>query len=154
MNTVELYLKTIFCCMACDGEIAEQEIEIVKKICSNEQFFKDIDVENKLNKWINEINNKGVSFLKGYLNELSSNNMNKEEELQIVDFAIKTIEADEKVEYSEIKLFKKIRALLSVSDEEILELHPDKEEFLLPDIGKIDDLILENILYSEISFSQ
>ena len=95
-----------------------------------------------------------MSFLKGYLNELSSNNMNKEEELQIVDFAIKTIEADEKVEYSEIKLFKKIRALLSVSDEEILELHPDKEEFLLPDIGKIDDLILENILYSEISFSQ
>lgn len=140
--------------MACDGEIAEQEIEIVKKICSNEQFFKDIDVENKLNKWIIEINNKGVSFLKGYLNELSSNNMNKEEELQIVDFAIKTIEADEKVEYSEIKLFKKIRALLSVSDEEILELYPDKEEFLLPDIGKIDDLILENILYSEISFSQ
>ena len=49
--------------------------------------------------------------MKGYLNELSSNNMNKEEELQIVDFAIKTIEADEKVEYSEIKLFKKIRVL-------------------------------------------
>ena len=30
MERKKLYLKTIFCCMACDGEIAKEEIEIVK----------------------------------------------------------------------------------------------------------------------------
>lgn len=34
-----------------------------------------------------------------------------------------------------VKFFKKIRSRLSVSDEAILAEHPDKEDFLLPDIN-------------------
>jgi hypothetical protein len=37
-------------------------------------------------------------------------------------------------EYSEISFFKKIRRVLSISDEKILEAMPDKEEYILPDI--------------------
>ena len=29
MKTNELYLKTAFCCMACDGDIATEEIELI-----------------------------------------------------------------------------------------------------------------------------
>ena len=31
MMSNELLLKTAFCCMACDGEIAQAEVELVKK---------------------------------------------------------------------------------------------------------------------------
>lgn len=34
-----------------------------------------------------------------------------------------------------VKFFKKIRSRLSISDEAILAEHPDKEEYLLPDIN-------------------
>ena len=26
----ELYLKTAFCCMACDGNIAEEEVQLIR----------------------------------------------------------------------------------------------------------------------------
>ena len=154
MKTEELYLKTIFCCMSCDGEIAEEEIEMVKNFCSNDDTFKEIEVEKTLNLWIKEINSEGVVFLKKYLNDLASVNLSKEEELKIVDYAIKIIEADNKIEYSEIKFFKKIRANLTVSDEDILEIHPDKEDYLLPDICQTDDFALDNFVYSEINLNQ
>ena len=139
--------------MSCDGDIAEQEIEMVKNFCLNDDTFKEIEVEKTLNIWIKEINSEGVLFLKKYINELSSIDLSKEEELKIVDYAIKIIEADNKIEYSEIKFFKKIRAILAVSDKEILEIHPDKDDYLLPDICETDDLIFENFVYSEITFN-
>ena len=139
--------------MACDGEIAEQEIEMVKNFCSSDEIFKEMDVEKTLNLWIKEINDEGVVFLKKHLNDLASVNLSKEEELKIVDCAIKIIEADDKIEYSEIKFFKKIRARLAVSDEDILEKHPDKEDYLLPDICKTDDFVLDNFVYSDITLN-
>lgn len=30
MTLQEIYLKTVFCCMACDGDIAPEEIEIIR----------------------------------------------------------------------------------------------------------------------------
>ena len=154
MKTEELYLKTIFCCMSCDGKIAEEEIEMVKNFCSNDDTFKEIEVEKTLNLWIKEINSEGVVFLKRHLKDLANVNLSKEEELKIVDYAIKIIEADNKIEYSEIKFFKKIRANLTVSDEDILEIHPDKEDYLLPDICQTDDFALDNFVYSEINLNQ
>lgn len=134
MTKQKLYLKTMFCCMACDGEIAQEEIELVKGIAMQTSMFVGLDVETLLNSYISEINQNGSQFLRKYLNELSEENLTAEEELQIVDLSIKMIEADHHIEYSEIKFFKKVRSRLSVSDNQILAQHPDKEDFLLPDI--------------------
>jgi len=59
----------------------------------------------------------------------------KTEQVLLVSLAIKAIEADNRTEYAEVKFFKKIRSRLTVSDEAILAEHPDKEDFLLPDIS-------------------
>ena len=75
MTKEVLYLKTIFCCIACDGDVATEEVDI------------------------------------------------------------KAIEADNRIEYAEVKFFKKIRSRLTISDEAILAEHPNKEDFLLPDIN-------------------
>ena len=32
MKTNELYLKTLFCCCACDGEIAQEEVDMIKEL--------------------------------------------------------------------------------------------------------------------------
>lgn len=36
MKTNELYLKTLFCCCACDGEIAQEEVDMIKELTENE----------------------------------------------------------------------------------------------------------------------
>ena len=154
MTKQELYIKTIFCCIACDGDIADKEIAMVKDLSSKSSLLAGLDIENTLNTYISEINSIGASFLKKYLNELTNIELTKEEELLIVDLAIRTIKADDKIEYSEVKFLKKIRSKLTLSDENILKQHPDKEDFLLPDITVAEDPILDDIKFYNIVLKQ
>ena len=149
-----MYLKTIFCCMACDGEIAREEIDVVRRLASVHELFSEVGIKSCLNDWIAAMNEDGGAFLNAYLNELSAAGLSSSEQLFIVDLAIQTIEADKRIEYSEIKFFKKIRCRLSVSDEEILEKHPDKGDFLLPDVQMAEEPGWnKNIQFAEISLS-
>ena len=154
MNTQELYLKTIFCCMACDGDIANEEVALVHDITSKQDIFDGMDVNAIINGYVASINANGALFLKQYLKELSSQELSNEEQKMIVDFALQTIFADNRIEYSEVKFFKKIRSRLSITDEEILANHPDVEDFLLPDINVAEDPIWENVVFDNINFAE
>lgn len=135
MTKEELYLKTVFCCIACDGDIATEEVDMVRELCAKDKIFHSIDSEKSLNSWIAEINEQGGAFLQTYLKEISSVELNKQEQLLLISLAFKAIEADNCIEYAEVKFFKKIRSRLTISDEDILSEHPNKEDFLLPDIN-------------------
>lgn len=97
MNIKELYLKTIFCCIACDGDIAKEEIALVQKMVSEDETFDGIDVKSLLDKWITDINENGTSFLRTYLSELADSNLTEQEQLTITDLAIKAIEANNRM---------------------------------------------------------
>lgn len=154
MNIQELYLKTIFCCMACDGDIANEEVALVHDITSKQDVFDGMDVNAVINGYVASVNANGALFLKQYLKELSSQELSNEEQKKIVDFALQTIFADNRIEYSEVKFFKKIRSRLSITDEEILANHPDVEDFLLPDINVAEDPIWENVVFDNINFAE
>lgn len=134
----ELYLKTAFCCMACDGEIADEEIKLIKSYIESSTLFNNLDVESLLNEYILTINTKGKLFLNSFLDELKKEEKTKEEELEIVSIAINMIEADNEIAYSEIKFFKRIRKCLSITDDILYEKYPDKEDFFLPDMEEDD----------------
>ena len=169
MDTNILYLKTVFCCMACDGEIAKEEIAFVKKMALNDNLYKGINVEDILNGFVNEINAKGTAFLNSFISELGESNLSAEEQLQVLKIAINTILADNKIEYSEIKFFKRIRGQMSPTDDEIMPILPnpdeiediqlratcpEKEDFLLPDIQAPEamdwDVSFANIRFDEV----
>ena len=134
MEINELYLKTAFCCMAFDGDIAPKELEFIRSYVSNNELFSVVDVENKLNEYVADINQQGISFLNDYLKDIANMSLTETQELNIVRIAIQMIEVDNKIEYSEISFFKRIRLNLNISDVTILEDMPDKEDYLLPDI--------------------
>jgi uncharacterized tellurite resistance protein B-like protein len=149
----ELYLKTAFCCMACDGNIAEEEVQLIRDYTKESLVFQGLDVEKLLNDYIKAINATGMSFLNSYLSEIKSIDMTETEELQLVKIAIQMIEADKEVLYSEIKFFKRIRKCLSVSDEVLNREFPDKEDFFLPDIAQQEyEFVLESE-FASIQFS-
>lgn len=150
MEINELYLKTAFSCMACDGEIAEEELGLVKQYAANSTFFDGLAIEDKLNEYVTEINNIGQGFLTGYISNVVDAQLDEKQELDLATIAIKMIEADNKIEYSEISFFKRIRNKLNVSDEKLLNIFKDEtlfekfpevepEDFLLPDIMVNED---------------
>ena len=153
MNISEIYLLTAFVCSACDGDIAPEEVALVKKWSEKNNQFGDIDVQSKLNDYVRSINKNGSIFLRDYLQNLKNNKLSKEEQIEIIRIAIEMIEADGQILYSEIKFFKKIRPCLSLTDEEILEVMPDKEDFLLPDIKTTEFFFDDEIKFEEINFS-
>lgn len=141
--------------MACDGDIAQEEIDTLKNFAIHMPIFDGLNIEESINSYISSINQNGVSFLHRYLKELSEEILTQDDELQIVDLAIKMIEADNRIEYSEIKFFKKIRVRLSLSDEQILAHYPNKEDFLLPDINEIEDLVWDdNVMFTNIHLNK
>lgn len=136
-NLNKLLFQTAFCCMASDGDIDKREVATIKSMCEKLPLFENIDIQTELNLLVDKINVEGKKFITDYFELLKNTSLPEEEELTLLDFAIQTIWADEKVEYSEIKFFKNIRYRLKVSDEKILERFagvPDIELFLEQDI--------------------
>lgn len=136
MELNELLLKTAFACMSCDGEIAAEEVDVLKQMAQNKHLFGDIDINKELDRLVLEININGKAFLKQYLLSLSELTLTEDEELKIADVAVQTIRSDNKIEYSEIKFFKVIRSnLKNVSDNKLLEtIEGIDENYLAQDI--------------------
>ncbi len=136
----KLLLKTAFCCMASDGNIDKREVKLIKKMCEQTPLFIDFDFTKEINILLAKINERGSEFIQYYFNLLHNTTLTEEEELNIIDFAFNTINADEKVEYSEIKFFKAMRKCLNVTDENILAVYPDLEYYLEEDINTESEL--------------
>lgn len=130
----KLLLKTAFSCMACDGDIDKREVVLIKTMHQQKKIFGEIDINQELDNLILEINRDGHKFLRSYFNELTSSELTEQNELKLIEVAIDTIKADDKVEYSEIKFFKVIRSKLKIDNEQILAIRPDFEEYLEQDI--------------------
>jgi len=130
----KLLLKTAFSCMACDGDIDKREVKLIKQLQKERKTFGEIDINTELDTLLLAINKDGHQFLKGYFNELTTTELTEANELKLIEVAIDTIKADDKVEYSEIKFFKVIRSKLKIDNEPILEKHPDFEDYLEQDI--------------------
>lgn len=136
MEQNELLLRTAFACMSCDGDIATEEVALIKQMSEERQLFGKIDIDKELDKLVKEINLKGKAFLKQYLASLAEESLTEEQELKVADVAVQTIRADNRIEYSEIKFFKVLRSNLKiVSDETLLEkIDGIDENYLAQDI--------------------
>lgn len=155
MTKNELLLKTAFCCMACDGDIAQEEVSLLSNVVRKSPKFENINLEMKLKEYVEQLNLLKGSFVSDYLNEIKKAELSLEEEQEIIKFAIDTIEADSNIEYSEISFFKQIRNCLKISDSSIYAMYPDKEDleyFLLPDI--IDYSYNWDVSLSNINFNK
>jgi uncharacterized tellurite resistance protein B-like protein len=149
-----LLLRTAFSCMACDGDIDKREVELIKAFHHEQQTFGNLDIEQELESLLAAINTEGYQFLRNFVQQLAGSELDAQQELKLVEVAIDTIKADDKIEYSEIKFFKVIRAKLTISNESIMAAHPDFEEYLEEDI--ISDSYVNNLqdIFSVASFSE
>lgn len=120
--------------MASDGHIDESEITLVKSMCEQSSLFKDFNFQEEINSLVKAVNHHGKQFISEYFDLLNNSTLSEQEELTLIDFAIRTINADQQIEYSEIKFFKNIRHRLKVDDEKILHHFPDIEQYLEEDI--------------------
>ena len=120
--------------MVSDGEIDQREINTIKNLCEKSPLFENFDYKTEINSLIEEINQDFRLFISEYFRLLKETDLDEKSELDILDFAIKTIYTDDKVAYSEVKFFKNIRHRLNIEKGKLLEIYPEIEEWLEDDI--------------------
>ncbi|UXX80773.1 hypothetical protein N7E81_06625 [Reichenbachiella carrageenanivorans] len=131
----KILLKTAFSFMTCDGHIAANEVALIRKMAEEDKAFGEIDIDNELDFLIEVINTMGMGFLKDYFKVLKNAHLKQEQELKLIDIAVRTLYADNRVDYNEIKFFRIFRSLLSVTDAQIYQQNPQlADEFLESDI--------------------
>jgi hypothetical protein len=128
--------------MAADGKIDEREVNIIRTMCEASPYFEGFDHIHEINHLVNMVNENSNEFFQHYFTELENSVLSEEEELTVIDFSIKTINADDTIEYQEIKIFKNIRHRLSVSNESILTRFPNIDYFIEEDIASNSNLSL------------
>ncbi len=145
----DIFLRTALSCMACDGDIDSKEVQLIQEMDKNENIFGAIELDKELLMFTDEINKKGKLFLKEYFQTLADSEFSEAEELKILRIAALTIQADEVIQYSEIKFFKVIRSYMKVSDENILATIKELDEtYLAQDIIKSVDKLQSNYFNS------
>ena len=134
----ELLLLTAFSVMACDGDIDPKEVTLISDLEKKESLFKIENLEVRLNQLVEEINKDGHGFLRNYFKKLKQAELSHIQESKLVDVTIKMIEADEIVQYTELRFFKIIHSYLEITGDEILD------EF--KHVENIEDYVVQDII--------
>ena len=123
--------KSAVMAMACDGDIAETEIEEIKSIVTNEIYFMGYDFEEHLKNNITNIKVNGKDAINQYLQEIETNNLNEHQEILLIEVLLRIIEADSDVQTSELKFLQMAKAKLKVDEQTLIVKFPKQIDQLL-----------------------
>jgi uncharacterized tellurite resistance protein B-like protein len=123
--------KSAVIAMACDGNIAEDEIEEIKKLVANEIYFMGYDFEEPLKVNIENIKANGTKAINQYLQEISTNDLTENQELLVVEVLLRMIEADNKVEESELKFLQMAKSKLKTDEQTLIVKFPNQIDYLM-----------------------
>lgn len=129
-----LLLRTVFACMACDQKIDDQEISHIQDRM-HARMGPAFDLRGAIVDLKKELDAKGYGFFQDLFTRFSVAGLDKDMELQILRAAIDMVEANDEVEYAEIKFVKSVRSQLHLTDEDILLANAAYAEYLKPDVA-------------------
>lgn len=127
----DFLFKSAIMAMACDGDIAETEIEEIKTIVANEIYFMGYDFEEPLKNNIHNIKANGKDAINQYLKEIGTNNLNEPQEILLIEVVLRIIEADNDVQSSELKFLQMVKAKLKVDEQTLIVKFPKQIDHLL-----------------------
>ncbi len=126
-----LLLKSAVSMVSCDGQVETSEIEEISKIAENEIYFMGFEYSKLLNEQLDYIKNKGKTAINEFLADLSTSELNENQELILIEVLIKALESDNKVEKSEIKFLQLVKSKLKITEETLITKFPKHFNYLL-----------------------
>lgn len=123
--------KSAVMAMACDGHIAEEEINAIKKIVANEISFMEYDFEEPLKSNIDYIKANGKNAINQYLQEISAYDFNEHQELLLMEIVLNIIQADAKVETNELKFLQLVKSKLKTDEQTLIVKFPHQVDYII-----------------------
>lgn len=127
----DFLFKSAVMAMACDGDISDEEVNEIKTIVANELYFMGYDFEEPLKNNIENIKANGKGAINQYLQEIVSNDLNEHQEILLIEVILRMIQADDKVEESEIKFLQMAKSKLKTDEETLIVKFPNQIDYLM-----------------------
>jgi uncharacterized tellurite resistance protein B-like protein len=123
--------KSAVMAMACDGDIADEEVNEIKNIVANEIYFMGYDFEEPLKSNIENIKVNGKNAINQYLQEIVTNDLNEHQEILLVEVLLRMIQADTKVEESELQFLHLVKSKLKTDEVTLITNFPNHINYLI-----------------------
>ena len=127
----KLLLKAAISMTACDGSVDEAEINEVKLMLQNEIYFMGFENENLLDEYLEDIIKSGKKSINYFLEQLGESDLNTNQEFNLLEVLIRTIESDDKIEENELKFLHLVKSKLNISEEDIITQFPKHMKYLI-----------------------
>jgi uncharacterized tellurite resistance protein B-like protein len=127
----EFLLKSAVTVMACDGHIDSNEIQEIRNMAESEIYFLGYDITLPLATNIAYIKEHGTTAVNEYLSSIPGVRLNSHQELLLIEVLIRTIEADSKIEETEIKFLQMVKSKLTTTEETIITKFPKQINYLI-----------------------
>jgi uncharacterized tellurite resistance protein B-like protein len=127
----DFLFKSAVIAMACDGNIAEEEICEIKNLVANEIFFMGFEFEGPLQKNVEAIRKNGRNAVNHFLQELAISDLNENQELLLIEVLLKVIQADAKVEENELRFLHLVKSKLKTDEQTLIVKFSHQIENLL-----------------------
>jgi uncharacterized tellurite resistance protein B-like protein len=98
----EVLLEIAFVSMVCDGDIAPEEEEYLRKIEKSDFYLKEFDMSSKLDTLMSDWQLHGLNFCDNVLNTAYKLELTESQKIIIMDFAIGITRSDGNMQQSEI----------------------------------------------------
>jgi uncharacterized tellurite resistance protein B-like protein len=127
----DFLFKSAVMAMACDGEIADEEIEEIKNMVANEIYFMGYDFEEPLKNNIDNIKTNGKNAINQFLQEIVTNELSEHQEILLIEVMLRMIEADKDVQHSELKFLQMAKAKLKIDEQTLIVKFPNNIDHLM-----------------------
>ena len=116
MKYKNILLKTAICSIACDGDIADEEIMQLKNYEEKSPYFNTNDLSEYLDLELKKCTSDVDAYIEELLNSIEISHLSITEKLQLLELSIKIIEADEKILKEEIAFIKSLKRILLIPE--------------------------------------
>ena len=123
--------KSAVMAMACDGNIAEAEINEIRNIVANEIYFMGYDFEEPLKSNTENIKANGKNAINQYLQEIVTSDLNDHQEILLIEVLLRMMLADGKIDESELKFLHMAKSKLKTDEQTLIVKFPHQIDYLM-----------------------
>ena len=109
-----IMLKVAIGSIFSDGEVADEEINSLRRFEKTDFYLKEYDLEEQIEYYQTKFNARGYLMIRNILNEVATAELDETQKLILIDLAIQIIRADKLITKDEVDYVKQLISNLMV----------------------------------------
>ena len=126
----ELLLDSAFFVMACDGEIHDDELKVIRELSKKTAYFEGLDLDARIAALNEELESNSRSACQSYFARLREGGLDSAQQLLVVEVVLRLTYADLRLDDNEVLFLKTAVKAIGVQHEELRQRFGSIEGFI------------------------